>query len=201
MSRIDQHIFLLFALLLFYAIGPIVVLFWGISAIGVGGNIEDDTLVNVLSTFASSPGAYTSVLHQMIVPVAAAVTAAEFRSILSHRLAPWLFILPLATIFVCLSDALFFSSMLVGEEGEALIGQIPASGAISQVFLGIAGTLATYVMLLVGLESAAAKTPLQVNNNSPVDDDYRGSVAWSEQSKVADTGSPQMASDGSRAVG
>lgn len=194
MDRSNQHVFLLFALLLFYALGPAIALGWGIFAVGSspGRRIEDENLIGVLSTFAANPGAYTSVLHQMIMPVAAAVTAANFTSVLGHRFARWLFIVPLVTIFVCLCDALLFSSLLELETPAGEVGQVSAAGAISQIFLSAAAALATYVMLLVGLQVGAPPEPppSPAPPAEPEGDDFRGSLAWSAQTDTGATPAP-----------
>ena len=179
MDRSSQHIFLLFALLAFYALGPLIILIWTLTSINyVSQKIESTALLGLMTTLATSPGAYTGVIHQMIVPVVAAVTAASFRTILSHSLARWLFIIPLATVFICLVDALLFASLLSRAAAAA-----PASGALSQFFLTMAGTLATYVMTLVGLQAAGASEPdpAPVVEGEPEEDENRGSLAWSQQ--------------------
>jgi hypothetical protein len=191
MERSSQHLFLLFVLLVFYALGPLLILLWTLTSINyVSGRIENDALLGIVTTLATTPGAYTGVLQQMIVPVVAAVTAASFQSILSHRLARWLFIIPLVTIFICLSDALVFSSLMTKEDSGATIGGVSASGALSQFFLSTASTLATYVMLLVGLQAAVGASTGTVTDTGTIEtypeteqEDERGSLAWSQQAE------------------
>jgi len=62
-----------------------------------------------MNALATDPGAYTGILNQMIVPIVAAITAADHKNILADKLSAWLFIIPLLTIFVCIGGALFFN--------------------------------------------------------------------------------------------
>ncbi|NEH49586.1 hypothetical protein GR210_12415 [Rhizobium leguminosarum] len=157
MDRSQQQLFLLFALLLFYCLGPC----WALGALvvastGPGNEIEGGpgTIVNILSIIAANPGAYTGIIHQMIVPVVAAVTAANYSNIFSAKGQQWLFIIPLVTIFVCLVDAVFvnvfYDSFQVATTSDNK--SVNVSGAVAQLFLSTASTLTVYVMLLVGLK-------------------------------------------------
>lgn len=187
MDRSSQQIFLLFVLLAFYALGPLIILVWTLTSINyASGKVENDTLLDIVTTLASTPGAYTGVLHQMIVPVVAAVIVASFKTILGHTLARWLFIVPLLTIFICLVDALLFSSLLPRDIAGLDVGGVPAAGALSQLFLTTATTLATYVMVLVGLQAAGSTGCTDTGSSTTgqvetPEDEERGSIAWGQQ--------------------
>jgi hypothetical protein len=156
MDRTRQQLALLVLLLVFYCLGPILALVAGATSIGTGGSIENDMLSRVLNALATDPGAYTSILNQMIVPVVAAITAADHTNILADKLSAWLFIIPLLTIFVCIGGALFFNVVKIASATGIAAGSGSAtSGAIAQLYLGWAGTLSVYVMLLVGLSVGA----------------------------------------------
>lgn len=150
MDRTRQQLALLLLLLVFYCLGPILALGFAASSIGEGGSIENELLSGVLSALATDPGAYTGILNQMIVPVVAAITAADHKHILADNWSAWLFVIPLVAIFVCIGGALFFNVVKIAGDVAAGMAAAP-SGAIAQLYLGWAGTLSVYVMLLVGL--------------------------------------------------
>ena len=77
-----------------------------------------------------------------IVAVVAAITAASYATTPVGRMSRWLFILPLATIFVCLANAAIFN----------LYGPPDSRGVMAQLFVNTATNLAVYVMLFVGLQ-------------------------------------------------
>lgn len=156
MDRTRPQLALLVLLLVFYCLGPILALIAGATSIGTGGSIENEMLSRVLNALATDPGAYTGILNQMIVPVVAAITAVDHKNILADKLSAWLFVIPLLTIFVCIGGALFFNVVDIADTNGVGGGSAAvASGAIAQLFLGWAGTLAVYVMLLVGLSVGA----------------------------------------------
>jgi hypothetical protein len=152
MDRTKPQLALLVLLLVFYCLGPTLALVAATGSIGRGGSIENVFLRKLLTALATDPGAYTGILNQMIVPVVAAITAADHKHILASKWSAWLFLIPLVTIFVCIGGALFFN--VVNIAGEVAAGMTAApSGAIAQLYLNWAGTLSVYVMLLVGLSA------------------------------------------------
>lgn len=150
MDTISQRLTLVFILLIFYCAGPFVVAVFAIRAMLVypAGLIEDTMLLGVVKEIASNPGAYLNTLHQMIMPVVAAITAASYASTPLANVSRWLFILPLVTIFVCLFNAAVFN----------LYGPPDSRGVMAQLFINTAGTLAVYVMLFVGLQLSQRPT-------------------------------------------
>lgn len=194
-DRSNQHLFLLFALLVFYSLGPLVALIWALRSIGPGVHFEGELFRNIMHEVSIRPEAYTGILQQMIMPVAAAVTAAGYRTLLANRLSRWLFVIPLVGIVVCLSGAILFNSVRFSaalmESGKAEI-----DGSIGTVFLNSAGQLATYVMLLVGLQLAApaGAGTITVASSETIDasemggldelppsSDDRGAIEWTDQ--------------------
>ncbi len=143
-TRVAQRFLLLLVLLCFYCAGPIVVFLMALYSLwwSPGLEIENETLVRVVGEVASNPGAYTNIIHQMIMPVVAVITAANYASLTFSGLVAWMFIIPLVTIFVCIVDALLFN-VFVSSSDAAVMGQF---------FISMAGNLAVYVMLFVGLQ-------------------------------------------------
>ena len=150
METTNQRFALLIILLSFYCAGPILILAFAIRAIIAypAGLAEDSTLLGIVKEIASSPGAYLNTIHQMIMPVVAAITAASYATTPLGRLSRWLFILPLATIFVCLANAAIFN----------LYGPADSRGVMAQLFVNTATNLAVYVMLFVGLQLSQGET-------------------------------------------
>lgn len=153
--RVDpfrQKSLLLFILLAFYCASPWLIFLFGTVQITFwpAHKIDESLLLNVVKELSSDPGKYANIIHQMIVPTVAAITAASGADLLKSRAMSFLFLLPLATIFVCLVDALLFNVASVLTVAEAA----QERGIITQFFVNIAGNLAVYVMMLVGLKMA-----------------------------------------------
>ena len=145
-DRSMQHFWVLLILLVFYCIGPFLVVFLALQSIDASpaNKIENQTLLDIMREIATEPGAYTNIIHQLIMPVAAAVTAATATTTPVSRPAHWLFIIPLATIFVCILNALLFN----------VATDIVEKSVIAQFFINMAGNLSIYLMLLIGLRQA-----------------------------------------------
>jgi hypothetical protein len=146
MNKETPQFVLLLLLLLFYCAGPTVILIMSILSIKAspGGIIENRWLINILDEVATKPTAYLNTIQQMIMPVAAAITAANSKKLIFSGIVPWLFAIPLVTIFVCIVDALILSSDVAPTFTNA--------GAAAQLCLSMANNLAVYVMLFVGLK-------------------------------------------------
>jgi len=139
---------LLLLLLLFYCAPPILVLAWSMYTIGSVPSHKIDTdsiLLPIVSELGTRSGIYTNTIHQMILPVVAAITAASPNKDLTIGRGVWIFILPLLTIFSCIVDALLFNIRSTLVE--------PNINAVSQYFIGNASNLSVYVMLLVGIQA------------------------------------------------
>lgn len=152
-DRSNQQFLLLLFLLIFYCAGPVIVLVAALislhssAAVNLTSKLDETLTLQFVTNVAKDPGVYTNVLHQMIMPVAAVITAANTASLRMRGLANYLFILPLLTIFVCLVDAGIFN----------IFSPDADKGVTSQLFITTAGNLATYVMLIVGLKLGEAK--------------------------------------------
>ena len=152
-GRSGQQFLLLLLLLVFYCAGPIIVLLSVLKAIydspaqKLSSKLDETLVLQLVTTIAKDPGIYTSVLHQMIMPVAAVITAANTRTLRIGGIVAYLFILPLFTIFVCLINAAIFN----------IFSPDDSRGVTSQLFISTAGNLATYVMIIVGLKLGEAK--------------------------------------------
>lgn len=199
-DRSNQHLFLLFALLVFYSLGPLAALIWAFASIApTSGLFQGELFRDVMHEVSSRPEAYTGILQQMIMPVAAAVTAAGSRTLFAHRFSRWLFVIPLAGIVVCLTGAILFNSVPFNASLMAS-GKAEIDSSIGTVFLNSAGQLATYVMLLVGLQLAAPSGTVTITGGSgisgavemggleelPPSDDERGAVNSTEQVSEGD---------------
>ncbi|UCI07367.1 hypothetical protein [Mesorhizobium sp. B1-1-8] len=152
-NRATQQFVLLLLLLLFYCLGPIVVIFAALISIhdspaqNLSSKLDETLVLQLVTAIAKDPGIYTNVLHQMIMPVAAVITAANTSALRVRGVVTYLFILPLFTIFICLVDAAIFNTFSPSDN----------KGVTSQLFISAAGNLATYVMLIVGLKIGDAK--------------------------------------------
>lgn len=141
-----QQIFLVLFLLTFYCVPLIGSLIWGFTVLYItpSKTIDSDSLLfSVVSELGKNSGVYTNTIHQMIMPAIAAITAANTKIARPAGLSSWLFIVPLVTIFCCLTAALVFN----------IRSTMPPEtlNAVSQYFIGSASNLSVYVMLLVGL--------------------------------------------------
>jgi hypothetical protein len=109
MDRLKQQVILLLLLLAFYCLPHFCILADSIYLIWTqpGGKLEEGSLmVDIVKEISKKPGVYTNIIHQMIIPVVAAITAANAQNLTMRGLQKWLFILPLTTIFVCILNAL-----------------------------------------------------------------------------------------------
>src|SRR5438105_70895 len=106
MDQTRQHIVLLVVLLFFYC-SPLVLLFgyyvYLVAASGSSHPLEFDPqqpafVLKSVFEVASKPGNYLNIVHQMILPVIAAVTAAARKDVLDERIFRWVFLVPLITI-------------------------------------------------------------------------------------------------------
>jgi hypothetical protein len=114
MDRFKQQIILLLLLLAFYCLPHFFVLGDSIYLILTKPSNEleqSDSLVKIVRDISTKPGAYTNIIHQMIMPVVAAITAANAANLKIGGLQAWIFILPLTTIFVCILNALVFNTL------------------------------------------------------------------------------------------
>lgn len=109
-------------------------------------------IVGLLQTVASDQSRYAGSIKNLLVPVASAITAANYKAIDLRRWGLFLFLIPLAGVFACVANALMFD---VGVD-TAILGDDmkKAIGLISSMFIETATTLSAYVMMLVGLKAA-----------------------------------------------
>jgi hypothetical protein len=108
------------------------------------GLIDTGVFLSVVQELAKRPGVYLNTIHQMILPVAAALTVASNHPLGEHKsLLSYLFLLPLATIFICILDGLVFNV-------RSILGDVD-KGLVTQLFINSASNLSMYVMILVGL--------------------------------------------------
>ena len=144
-NLLQQRAFLLIALLLFYCSIPVSIFIAMILEIFLNPShlIDKGKLLEVIKEISSNPGEYTNIIHQMIIPTVAAITAVDFKSISSSKFANWLFLIPMFTIFICIFSSLIFNIYSTDDD---------IKGVISQFFVNLAGNLAVYVMMLVGLQ-------------------------------------------------
>jgi hypothetical protein len=145
MDRFQQQVILLLLLLAFYCLPHFLVLVLSIYQIVTepSNKLDEGPLLDIVKEISTRPGAYTNIIQQMIMPVVAAITAANAENLSIRGLQKWLFILPLATIFICILDALIFNTRSVLSDTD--------KGVVSQFFITTASNLAVYVMLFVGL--------------------------------------------------
>jgi hypothetical protein len=149
MNPFQQKSALLIALLAFYCFPALFVTLWSIWQISFDAShqIDEGTVATIVREISKHPGTYTNILHQMIVPTVAAITAATGDAVLKSKSVSVLFLLPLLTIFSCIINALLFNiraPMFLADEREV----------IAQFFINVAGNLSVYVMMLVGLKMA-----------------------------------------------
>lgn len=148
MEKIIQQLILLLLLLSFYCAPNILIFVFAFIEIvtSPSNKIDEDGLIlKIVKELGTNSGMYTNSIHQMILPVAAAITAINYKSLPLRGLSLSIFIIPLITIFISIIDALLFNiqSVLVA----------PIKGMVSQYFIGIASNLSVYVMMLVGLHT------------------------------------------------
>ena len=155
MDQTRQHIILLVVLLFFYCV-PIIFLFgyyvYLVVTSGSSHPLEFDAaqpafVLKSVFEVASKPGNYLNIVHQMILPVIAAVTAASRKDVLDQGTFRLVFLVPLITIFVCIALAIGFQIHSNHAQKELA----------SQLFLNFAQNLSIYVMLLVGLRLSDGK--------------------------------------------
>jgi len=151
-DRTSQQFALLLLLLAFYCLPHFVVLALAGYQIAVmpSGKVDEGALLDIIKEVATQPGAYTNIIHQMIMPTVAAITAANANSLTTRGMEKWIFVLPLLTIFVCILNALIFNTRSILPDQD--------KGVVSQFFIAAASNLAVYVMLLVGLRMAEPTT-------------------------------------------
>lgn len=141
-----QYGTLLLSLLAFYCAPQLIVFvisIWNIAS-HPSHRIVNPSLLLLLRTVSESPGATFNILHQMMMPVIAAVTAFSSNSVSFRDKTDWMFVIPLAALFITLINSVLFQALAeYGNDGT------PAS--VLQLFTNTAGNLAVYVMLLVGL--------------------------------------------------
>ncbi|MBZ9603315.1 hypothetical protein [Phyllobacterium chamaecytisi] len=149
-SAYSPQLLLLVMLLLFYC-GPVIVVFgfFVYYVFFTQSGLIEGVIVNAIKTVSADPKNYTNTITQMLLPVATALTAVNYRSIFMTSWSAVLFLIPLLAVFACIVNALLFSIATSNIE-------VPDSEAISQFFLNTAGTLSVYVMMLVGLKMGEA---------------------------------------------
>jgi len=135
-------------LICFYGLPFALILLAALFSLAFEGQIAEGFFLNLVRTLATDPGSYAGTIQIIMVPVAAALTAAAMRQLMAGRWAVRLLIVSLAGVAICIVDALLFSI------GSPLAP--PVKGLVSQFFISAAGVLAVYAMLLVGLEIAKA---------------------------------------------
>jgi hypothetical protein len=153
MEYSKQQLILLFTLLTFYCLPQFGVLLWSLYLIYNDTSQMIDArspLSTIIVEISTKPTAYTNTIQQMILPVAAAVTAAT-RDVKFSGIRYWIFLLPLLSIFVCILNSLLFNIRSSLDDAQR--------GLVSQFFISAAGNLSIYVMLLVGLKMSDPKTP------------------------------------------
>ncbi|ESY87064.1 hypothetical protein X739_08700 [Mesorhizobium sp. LNHC220B00] len=105
--------------------------------------------VEFLLAVASDQSRYAGSIKNLLLPVATAITAANYKSVNFIRWGLFLFLIPLTGVFACVANALMFDVAVeaIGEEARKSVA------LISSMFLETATTLSGYVMMLVGLKA------------------------------------------------
>lgn len=142
-DSLNQQLLLLVILLGFYCAPTIIVFFVCVYDL-LTAKVIEGMMVTAVSAVASDPKSYTNTITGMLLPVASALTAVNYRSILVRGWSATLFLLPLFAVFACITNALMFS---IGTSSL-----LENRDVISQFFLSSAGSLSIYVMMLVGLK-------------------------------------------------
>lgn len=142
-----QQNFLLLALLAFYCLPYIWLAVYSLYIINFNPSqrIDAGAMLTVVTHIARDPAAYTNIIHQMIMPILAVITAAGHRRTIDSSAFPWIFVLPLVTVVACLLNAVMFDLF-------SIVTDPTMRKMLSQFFLNSAGNLSVYVMLLVGLK-------------------------------------------------
>lgn len=112
------------------------------------GKIGSPT-VEFLLAVASDQSRYAGSIKNLLLPVATAITAANYKSVELTRWGLFLFLIPLLGVFACVANALMFDVAVdaIGTDAKKSIA------LISSMFLETATTLSGYVMMLVGLKA------------------------------------------------
>lgn len=156
---VTARLWLLVGLLLFYVAVPIILFLYALVDLFSARPfiIDSRTLVEIVGELYFGGAKYTSLLHSMIVPVVAVVTAATYRSVFESKLVTWLFVLPLLGVFCSLACAVIFDLESSVVQDRLLEGGVPEESELSfsSYFVGLAESLAVYVMTLVGLSLAS----------------------------------------------
>ncbi|RVD55405.1 hypothetical protein EN828_25240 [Mesorhizobium sp. M2D.F.Ca.ET.185.01.1.1] len=153
-DQLQQQMVLLIVLLAFYCFPILWITFRGVADIywyKADGKLSSD-LVKMMQTVAADPARYTGSIKNLILPVATAITAVNYRSLNISRWGAALFIIPLAGVLACVSNALMFD-LKVDQIGSA--ANATGTPSISSFFVETATSLSSYVMMLVGLKSVA----------------------------------------------
>lgn len=146
-----QHLSLLLLLLLFYCLPQFLVFYFSINDIlnDPSHRIVNQNLLRLVGEVSSSPENYFLIIHQMIMPLIAAITAISFSDEIGAEMLGWVFVLPLLGLITSLLNALLFG--VYSEFDSDSEGAV--RGAV-KFFGNSASTLGTYVMLLLGLQIA-----------------------------------------------
>ena len=144
----------LVALLLFYCLPHVIILILALLEIfhSPSGLVDTGKFLSIVEELARRPGVYLNPIHQMILAVATAVTAASPLSRaptdrLSRALSCFMISLPLITIVTCVVNGLIFSVFSVLSDSD--------KGVVTQYFVNSASNLSLYLMMLVGLRIRA----------------------------------------------
>ncbi|MER9163623.1 hypothetical protein [Mesorhizobium sp. M0715] len=151
-SQMRQQMILLIVLLAFYCAPILWVTFLALADIlwyKADGKIGS-ALVKTMQTISADPARYTGSIKNLILPVATAITAVNYRSIDISKWGSALFVIPLLGVLACVSNALMFD-LRVDQLAAAANGA--GTPSISSFFVETATSLSSYVMMLVGLKS------------------------------------------------
>ena len=113
------------------------------------GLLEPVFVVTLVKALATNPGTYSGTLQVMIIPAAAALSATSFPWLFQTRAAAWLVVIAFVGMFSALLDGLIY--------GTASDFDSATKGVVSQYFVMSAGSIFTYIMLLIGLRIAATR--------------------------------------------
>ncbi|MES0057261.1 hypothetical protein NKJ66_27145 [Mesorhizobium sp. M0078] len=107
-------------------------------------------LIKPLQKVAADQSRYAGSIKNLLVPVATAITAANYKTIDLTRWGSALFLIPLLGVLACVANALMFD---IRVDTAVIPDADKAVPLISNMFIETATTLSGYVMMLVGLKS------------------------------------------------
>ncbi|WP_187970097.1 hypothetical protein [Aquibium microcysteis] len=155
----DQYLLLLLLMLCIIVVPLILALGWIVITLVSASDFKipvNGPLAQLLFAVAADPSRYIGSITAILLPTSAAVTAANYDKIDIRGWGSTLFLIPLAGLIAALIAALLVDVALRDETKDVK--------AVSNMFINMSGSLAVYVMMLVGLK-AGAGTPESRNAN------------------------------------